>query len=215
MGVFYPTEIKTTKHVALGQYYLLFTCPSCGAGGLSEHKLERREERSFTGLKELADPALEQSARQEEKATRAERDRAALTMGERVAAGDLSAVEKRVRCSRCGAVQPWSGMGRPWLRSLLAPLTALAGIAAFARLRMYAAHSAGNGGSPALACIPLGRRLLLSVGYVLRRKSRLAAVKRNPKTLPAYYRREDLRELAEGPYAQLVRPYLREGKTEE
>ena len=45
-----PMNAKTTKFTDLGRYYLLYTCPYCGAAGLSEQQLRKEEERHFLKL---------------------------------------------------------------------------------------------------------------------------------------------------------------------
>ena len=221
MGIPIPTGVRTKRHVELGRYYLLYTCPGCASPGLSEQVLERAEERSFSGLRELARPELDRALEQGKQPTEAERELAEETLRARFRAGDHSLLERKVRCPRCGRVQPWSGMGRPWRKTFLAPLTALAAVFSLLRLCFVLPGSGlGDGtGSPVLT--PLGARLplygyfllplfvmaLLDLGYVLLRRHRLRApMQRGEK--PSFYTRRELLTLARGPYASLVKPYL-------
>ncbi len=223
MGIPIPTGVRTKRGVELGRYYLLYTCPGCAAPGLSEQVLERTEGRSFSGLREQARPELDQALEQGKRPTEAEREQAEETLRARFRAGDCAVLERKVRCPRCGRVQPWSGMGRPWRRTLLAPLTALASVFSLLRLCFVLPGSGlGDGtGSPVLT--PLGARLplyayfllplfvmaLLDLGYVLLRRRRLRAAAAYGEK-PAFYTRRELRDLARGPYGALVKPYLEE-----
>lgn len=218
MGIPIPAGVRTKKHVELGRYYLLYTCSGCGAAGLSEQRLERAEARSFSGLREQAAPELDEAAERGREPAAEEADRGLRTLQAQLAAGDCSALEKKLRCPRCGAVQPWSGMGRPWRRTFLAPLTVLAAVLSLVRL-CFASPGAARGDGTAgslppwgslilYILLPLGVMLLLDLGYVLRRKRRLARCRQSADR-PAFYTREGLEALAEGPYSGLVKPYLR------
>ncbi len=202
-----PGGVKTKKHIELGRYYLLYTCPYCGREALSEQVLERTNRRSFTGLKEQSAPEADTAAKTPRELTDPERERAFRERESELAAGNCSSLEKPVRCPRCGKKQLWSGMGKPWLRSVL-PL--LAGIGFFIgvySLRLLYGDPATRAYYP-LTWIPLGVVLLLSLGYVLRRRRRLAAAKKLGESLE-FYGPDRLRELREGPHGRLLKPYER------
>ena len=98
-------------------------------------------------------------------------------------------------------------MGKPWLQSPLALATA---VVAFLTL-MAARLLAGDPQTEHLllpAMIPMGVMVLLNIGRFIRRRRRLAAVRRDKTDRPAFYAPEELRTLSSGPYAQLARRYL-------
>ena len=127
-------------------------------------------------------------------------------MGKRIGEGDFSALEGKVVCPRCGKVQPWSGLGKPWYRTALALLTAAFIVAGLIGSR-YLAFS--RKGSPLLALLPAAVMVLVSVGYILRRRSRLSSLRTGGGEKPVYCTAAGLRDYADGPYKELVKPYLR------
>ena len=204
MGTYIPTDAETTKITDLGRYYLLYACPNCGETGLSEQRLVRVEKPDPLRLEHMPGSELNRAA-PDKTPTETERDRAVQGMAKRIEAGDFSSLEAKVLCPRCGAVQPWSGLGKPWYRTILAMLTAAAVVAGLivSRYLVFTWKAA-----PALAMIPAAVMLLLSVGYVLRRRSRLTALRQSRDNRPTFYSSAALRELADGPYKALVKPYL-------
>jgi predicted RNA-binding Zn-ribbon protein involved in translation (DUF1610 family) len=202
---------SAAKSRELGKFYLLYRCPGCGETGLSEHTLRRRKEGhgffdyldtrvtvSGTGL-----PTADNSGT-------GEREQALAGARKKLEAGDFSLVEEKVPCPRCGAVQPWSGMGQPWLTSPLALITAVVAFITLWAMRLI-------GGQPEIrhlmlpALIPLGITVLLSIGRTVRRRRRLAAAKRDTAGRPGFFAPEDLRTLSPGPQAELAKRYLRRG----
>ena len=204
MGAYIPTNAETTKITDLGRYYLLYTCPNCGETGLSEQRLVRVEKPDSMRMEHMSGTELNRAV-PDKAPTDTERDREARGMAKRIAEGDFSALEAKVVCPRCGKAQPWSGVGKPWYRTILALLTAVAVVAGLivSRYLVFTWKAA-----PALALIPAAAMVLLSLGYMLRRRSRLAALRRSTENRPTYYNPSALRELAEGPYKALVKPYL-------
>ncbi len=200
-----PMNAKTTRFTDLGRYYLLYTCPNCGETGLSEQSLRKEEERHFLRLEHMSNPELDKAAPPTGSASDTERDRAAEAMAKRLEAGDFSALEAKVICPRCGAAQPWSGVGKPWFRTLLALFTAAVIVAGLIWLRYIASARTGN---PLLPLIPMAAMLLLSLGYFLLRRRRLESLRQSTANRPTFYSRASLRELSEGPYKALVKPYL-------
>ena len=200
-----PMNAKTTRFTDLGRYYLLYTCPNCGETGLSEQSLRKEEERHFLRLEHMSNPELDKAAPPARPASDTERDRVSDAMAKQLAEGDFSTLEAKVVCPRCGTVQPWSGLGKPWFRTLLALFTAAVIVASLIWLRYIASARTGN---PLLPLIPMAVMILLSLGYVLRRRSRLAALRQSAEHRPTFYSRAALRTLAEGPYKALVKPYL-------
>ena len=204
MGAYIPTDAEMTRITDLGRYYLLYTCPNCGETGLSEQRLVRVEKPDSMRLEHMPGSELNRAA-PDKAPTETERDRAVRGMAKRIEAGDFSALEGKVVCPRCGVVQPWSGLGKPWYRTILAVFTAAAVVAGLigSRYLVFPWKAA-----PVLALIPAAVMILLSLGYVLRRRSRLAALRRSTENRPTFYSSAALRELAEGPYKALVKPYL-------
>ncbi len=204
MGAYIPTNAETTKITDLGRYYLLYTCPDCGETGLSEQRLVRIEKPDSLRLEHMPGSELNRAA-PDKAPTETERDRAVQGMAKRTEAGDFSAIERKVLCPRCGKAQPWSGLGKPWYRTLLAVFTAAAVVAGVigSRYLVFTRKS-----TPVLALIPAAVMILLSLGYILRRRKRLAALRQSTENRPTFYSSAALRELAEGPYKALVKPYL-------
>ena len=62
---------------------------------------------------------------------------------------------------------------------------------------------------PLLALLPAAVTVLLSVWYVLRRRSRLSSLRTGGGGKPVYCTAAGLRDYADGPYKELVKPYLR------
>ena len=205
MGAYIPTNAETTRITDFGRYYLLYTCPNCGETGLCEQRLVRVEKPDSMRMEHMSGTELNRAV-PDKAPTDTERDRAAQGMAKRIAEGDFSALEGKVACPRCGAVQPWSGLGKPWYRTIPAMLTAAAVVAGLigSRYLVFSWKAA-----PVLALIPAAVMILLSLGYVLRRRSRLAALRQSTVNRPTYYSPSALRELAEGPYKALVKPYLK------
>lgn len=217
MGMFgYPTS-ASGKPAELGKYYLLYRCPGCGSEGLSELTLERasrwslwetaerRNMREYLGSTQQTNSG--ESSRRGSGA--GEREAALRDLKRRLEEGDWSPVVKKVVCERCRAVQPWSGMGKPWQHTLLAILTAAAALITIIELRIRLGDPTGRSGDPILALVPCGVMVLLSLGYVLGRRKRLADQRRSRENRPEFYLPEELRELAEGPYGDMVKPYLK------
>lgn len=211
------SDSTSGKAAELGTYYLLYRCPGCGSEGLSEQTLEkarrwslsetteRKNMREYLGATQQTVPR--ESPRRGSGA--AERDAAFRALKQQLEAGDWSPVVKKVCCERCKAVQPWSGMGKPWQQTLLAILTGAALLITIIELRIRLGDPTGRSGDPIMALIPTGVMILLSLGYILGRRKRLAEQRRSTENRPELYRPEDLRGLAEGPYANLVKPYLK------
>ena len=199
-----PMNAKTTRFTDLGRYYLLYTCPHCGTPGLSEQQLRKEEERHFLKLEHMSNPELDKASPKAE-ATDRERTQAADDMTKRLSKRDFSPIAAKVLCPRCGKTQPWSGLGKPWYRTLLAVFTAAAVVAGVigSRYLVFTRKS-----TPVLALIPAAVMILLSLGYILRRRKRLAALRQSTENRPTFYSSAALRELAEGPYKALVKPYL-------
>ena len=200
-----PTNAETARITDLGWYYLLYTCPGCGETGLSEQRLVQVERPDSLRLERMPGSELNQ-AMPDNTPTETERDRASRTMEKRIGEGDFSVLEGKVVCPRCGKVQPWSGLGKPWYRTILALLTAVFIVAGLIGSR-YLGFS--RKGSPLLALLPAAVMVLLSVGYVLRRRSRLSSLRRGGGEKPVYCTAAGLRDYADGPYKELVRPYLK------
>lgn len=199
-----PGGVKTKKHIELGRYYLLYTCPYCGTLALSEQVLERTNRRSFMGLQEQASPETDAAAKAPRELNDPARDRAFRALGEQLAAGDWSPIEKKVRCRRCGKKQPWSGMGKPWLRSVLPLLVGIGFFIGVYSLRLLYGDPATRDYYP-LTWIPMGAAVLLSLGYILWRQRRLAAAKTLPDP-PEYYGPDRLKELKET-HGKLLKPF--------
>lgn len=204
MGTVLPTGAETTKITDFGRYYLLYTCPNCGETGLSEQRLARVEKPDVLRVEHMSGSELNRAV-PDKTPTDTERDRASQDMAKRVEAGDFSALEAKVLCPRCGKSQPWSGVGKPWYRTLLAGFTAAAVLAGLIGSR-YLVFTWKT--TPALALIPAAVMVLLSLWYVIRRRHRLAALRQSTENRPTFYTRTALRELAEGPYKALAKPYL-------
>ena len=204
MGTVLPTGAETTKITDFGRYYLLYTCPNCGETGLSEQRLARVEKPDVLRVEHMSGSELNRAS-PDKTPTDTERDRASRDMAKRIEAGDFSALEAKVLCPRCGLPQPWSGLGKPWYRTLLAAFTAAAVLAGLIGSRYLVFTWKAT---PALALIPAAVMILLSLGYVLRRRRRLAALRQSTENRPTFYTRAALRELAEGPYKVLAKPYL-------
>lgn len=204
MGTVLPTGAETTKITDFGRYYLLYTCPNCGETGLSEQRLARVEKPDVLRVEHMSGSELNRAS-PDKTPTDTERDRASRDMAKRIEAGDFSALEAKVLCPRCGKSQPWSGVGKPWYRTLLAAFTAAAVLAGLIGSRYLVFTWKAT---PALALIPAAVMILLSLGYVLRRRRRLAALRQSTENRPTFYTRAALRELAEGPYKALAKPYL-------
>ncbi len=200
-----PTNAETARITDLGRYYLLYTCPGCGTPGLSEQRLVQVEKPDSLRLERMPGSELNQ-AMPDNTPTETERDQASRTMGKRIGEGDFSALEGKVVCPRCGKVQPWSGLGKPWYRTILALLTAAFIVAGLIGSR-YLAFS--RKGSPLLALLPAAVMVLLSAWYVLRRRSRLSSLRRGGGEKPVYCTAAGLWDYADGPYKELVKPYLR------
>ena len=200
-----PTNAETARITDLGRYYLLYTCPGCGTPGLSEQRLVQVEKPDSLRLERMPGSELNQ-ALPDKPPTETERDRASRTMGKRIGEGDFSALEGKVVCPRCGKVQPWSGLGKPWYRTVLALLTA-----AFIVAGLIGSHylAFSRKGRPLLALLPAAVMVLLSAGYVLRRRSRLSALHTGGGEKPVYCTAAGLRDYADGPYKELVKPYLK------
>ena len=210
MGTYIPTDAEMTKITDFGRYYLLYTCPNCGETGLSEQRLVRIEKPDSLRVEHMPGTELNRSA-PDRAPTETERDRASRGMAQKIAEGDFSALEGKVLCPRCGMVQPWSGLGKPWYRTLLAMATAFFIVAGLIGSR----YLVFTWKAPALALVPAAVLVLLSLGYILRRRSRLHALRRSAEHRPAYYSPSDLRELADGPYKALVKPYLTKDRSAE
>ena len=217
MGMFSYSASASGKPAELGKYYLLYRCPGCGSEGLSEQTLERASRWSLSetaerkNMREYLGSTQQSSSGESSRRTggAGERDAALRDLKRRLEEGDWSPVVKKVCCERCKAVQPWSGMGKPWQHTLLAILTAAAALITIIELRIRLGDPTGRSGDPLLALVPFGVMVLLSLGYILGRRKRLADQRRSTENRPEFYRPEDLRELAEGPYANLVKPYLK------
>ncbi len=204
MGAYIPTDAETTKITDFGRYYLLYTCPGCGETGLSEQRLVKVEKPDSLRVEHMPGTELNRSS-PDRAPTETERDRAFRGMAQKIAEGDFSALEGKVLCPRCGKVQPWSGLGKPWYRTLLAMLTAAAVVAGLIGSR----YLVFTWKAPVLALIPAAVLVLLSLGYILRRRSRLHALRTGGGEKPVYSTPAGLRDYADGPYKELVKPYLK------
>lgn len=203
------TGNDSAKAKELGRFYLLYRCSGCGETGLSEHTLRRRKEGH--GFFDYLDTRVTISGSgmpAAGPAGAAEREQVLAAAKKRIDAGDFSLVEQKVICPRCGRVQPWSGMGQPWLRSPLALATAAVAFLTLVALRLLAGDPNTE---PYLlpALIPLGVMVLLNIGRAIRRHRRLAAARKNTTDKPAFFAPEDLRALSSGPHANLAKRYLR------
>ena len=206
-----PMNAKTTRFTDLGRYYLLYTCPFCGTPGLSEQQLRKEEERHFLRLEHMSNPELDKASPKAE-ATDTERSRAADDMAKRLSEGDFSPIAAKVLCSRCGKIQPWSGLGKPWHRTILAFLTAVVTVATLICLRGVAWSVKWSGKLP-LLFLPLGLLVLASVWYIFYRRGRLFALRsRGGDDRPVYCTAAALRDHADGPWKDLVKPYLKKEK---
>ena len=198
----------TAKAKELGRFYLLYRCPGCGETGLSEHTLRRRKDGH--GFFDFLDTRVTISGSGMPAAAAAgsaEREQALAAARKRIEAGDYALVEQKAVCPRCGAVQPWSGMGQPWLMSSLALVTA-----AVAFLTLWAERLlAGDPRTEHLvlpALIPMGVMVLLNIGRAVRRRRRLAAMRADKTNWPTFFAPDDLRALSSGPHAHLAKRYL-------
>ena len=208
MAAYIPTDAETTRVTDLGRYYLLYTCPYCGTAGLSEQKLMQVEKPDSLRLEHMPGTELNRAA-PDKTPTDTDRDRALQGMAKRIAAGDFSAIEKKVVCPRCGKAQPWSGLGKPWYRTILAMLTAAFIVAGVIGSRYLVFSWMG---SPALAMIPAAVMILVSAWYVFYRLGRLHALRTGGGEKPVCCTQAQLRDYAEGPYKELVKPYLKKEK---
>ena len=197
------------KAKEMGRFYLLYRCPGCGETGLSEHTLRRRKEGH--GFFDYLDTRVSISGSgmpAAGAAGAAEREQVLAEAKKRIDGGDFSLVEQKVLCPRCGAAQPWSGMGQPWLMSPLALATAVVAFFTLLAARLLA----GDPNTVHLlipALIPLGIMVLLNIVRAIRRRRRLAAMRQNRRDWPAFFAPDDLRALSSGPHAQLAKRYLR------
>ena len=201
----------SVKAKELGRFYLLYSCPDCGETGLSEHTLRRRKDGH--GFFDFLDTRVTISGSgmpAAGAAGTAEREQVLSAAKKRLDAGDFSLVEQKVVCPRCGRVQPWSGMGQPWLMSPIALATAVVAFLTLVAVRLLAGDPQTE---PWLlpALIPIAVMVLLNIGRAVRRLRRLAAAKQDKTVWPAFFAPEDLRELSSGPHAQLAKRYLRRG----
>ena len=208
MAAVIPMNAKTARVTELGRYYLLYTCPSCGAAGLSEQKLRRVEERHFLKLEHMSNPELDR-ATSKAPPTATERSRAAELMGKRLGEGDYADITEKVRCPRCGKSQPWSGNGKPWPRTALALVTAVLAVATLFYLRATAWSFQPGDKRLIWSLLPIGALLLVDLAYILRRRSRLLALRRGGGESPRYCTAAELRNMEEGPFRDLVKPYLK------
>ena len=199
----------SAKAKELGRFYLLYRCPNCGETGLSEHTLRRRKEGH--GFFDYLDTRVTISGSgmpAAGPAGAAEREQVLASAKKRLDAGDFSLVEQKVVCTRCGAVQPWSGMGQPWLVSPIALATAVVAFLTLVALRLLAGDP--NTEPYVLpALIPMAVMVLLNIGRVIRRYRRLAAMRQDKTYWPTFFAPDDLRALSSGPHANLVKRYLR------
>ena len=193
----------------LGRFYLLYRCPGCGETGLSEHTLRRRKEGH--GFFDYLDTRVSISGSEVPTAgaaESAEREHVLAATRQRLEAGDFSLVEEKAVCPRCREVQPWSGMGKPWLMSTLALVTAVVAFFTLMAMRLLA-------GDPQTrhlllpALIPIGVMVLLNIGRAVRRYRRLAAIRQDRTNWPTFFAPDDLRTLSSGPHAHLAKRYLR------
>lgn len=205
-----PNGAAPEKRFDLGRYWLLYTCPGCGETGLAEERMVRTVRR--TGMRAQAELEQVRAAGLDRSPTEAQRERALRDMAQRLERGDWSPLERKVICPRCGAAQPWSGMGKPWPRTLLALISAIVLLGTLIYLRLNAVYIANGRGSLGAALIPLGAAVLLSLGYILRRRYRLEKQRRETEHRPAFYPPAKLRELLDSPYAHLAKPFLREDR---
>ncbi len=203
------TGNDSAKAKELGRFYLLYRCSGCGETGLSEHTLRRRKEGH--GFFDYLDTRVTISGSgmpAAGPAGAAEREQVLAAAKKRIDAGNFSLVEQKVICTRCGRVQPWSGMGQPWLRSPLALATAVVAFLTLFAVRLLAGDPQTE---PYLlpALIPIGIMVLLNAGRAIRRHTRLAAMRKDRTDWPAFFAPEDLRALSSGPHANLAKRYLR------
>ena len=205
-----PMNAKTTRFTDLGRYYLLYTCPYCGTPGLSEQQLRKEEERHFLRLEHMSNPELDK-ANPKAEATDRERTQAADDMAKRLSEGDFSPIAAKVSCPRCGKVQPWSGLGKPWFRTMLAFITAVVTVATLICLRAVAWSVKWSGKLP-LLFLPLGLLVLVSAWYISYRQSRLHSLRTGGGEKPVYCTQAALRDYADGPWKDLVKPYLKQEK---
>ena len=199
-------SVKTKE---LGKFYLMYRCPGCGETGMSEHTLRRRKEGH--GFFDFLDTRVTISGSgmpTAGAAGAAEREQVLAAAKKRLDTGDFSLVEQKVVCTRCGAVQPWSGMGQPWLLSPLALATAVVAFLTLMAMRLLAGDPNTE---PYLlpALIPMGVMVLLNIGRAVRRQRRLAAIRKDKTHWPTFFAPDDLRALSSGPHAQLAKRYLR------
>ena len=199
----------SAKTKELGKFYLMYRCPSCGETGMSEHTLRRRKEGH--GFFDFLDTRVTISGSGMPTADAAgatEREQVLASAKKRLDAGDFSLVEQKVVCTRCGAVQPWSGMGQPWLVSPMALATAVVAFLTLMAMRLLAGDPKTE---PYLlpALIPMGVMVLLNIGRAVRRHRRLAAMRKDRTDWPTFFAPDDLRALSSGPHAPLAKRYLR------
>ncbi len=193
----------------LGRFYLLYRCPGCGETDMSEHTLRRKKEgHGFFDYLDTRVTIAGSGMPTAGAAGAAEREHVLAAAKKRLDAGDFSLVEQKAVCPRCGTVQPWSGMGQPWLMSPLALATAVVAFFTLIALRLLA----GDPNTVHLvlpALIPIGIMVLLNIGRAIRRRRRLNSMKKNRDGWPTFFAPEDLRALASGPNANLAKRYLR------
>ena len=202
---------EPAKTKELGRFYLLYRCPGCGETGMSEHTLRRRKDGH--GFFDHLDTRVSISGSGVPTAAGAggaEREQVLASAKKRIDGGDFSLVEQKVTCPRCSMVQPWSGMGQPWLLSPIALATAVVAFLTLLALRLLAGDPQTE---PWLlpSMIPLGIMVLLNIGRAVRRRRRLTAARQDKTNWPAFFAPEDLRTLSSGPHAHLAKRYLRRG----
>ncbi len=198
MATVIPQNASTTKTTRLGRVYLLYTCPECGEMGLSEHALRRAETRSLASSA-AADPARAETAED---------------LIRRLKEGDFSGITEKVLCARCSKRLPWSGMGKPWPRTWLAIVTGALAAANLIWLRANALAFRTGDGRVLAGLLPLGAMVLVSLGYVLLRRSRLAALRDRPRDWPEVRTAKELERLTEGPWRALAAPVLEKARRE-
>ena len=226
-----PGGVKTNKNAELGRYWLLYNCAYCGAQALTEQVLERSKRWSVSGMTEKQNlrsylnapdsaekPFLGSFSGGSEQARREGKGGPTLPVGpeeaaragafraleDRFKAGDWSPVERKVKCPHCGKVQPWSGMGKPWINTLAAILTLASVLVSVVALRVLMGDPTLHR-NPAEAFIPLGVTVLVSLGYILRRRLRARAA-RQLREYPEYYGPDRFKELKDSPKGKLLRP---------
>jgi hypothetical protein len=199
------------KTKELGRFYLLYRCSGCGETGMSEHTLRRRKDGH--GFFDHLDTRVTISGSglpTADGAGGAERERVLAAAKKRLDAGDFSLVERKVVCPRCSMVQPWSGMGQPWLMSPMALATAAVAFLTLVALRLLSGDPQTEPWMlPSL--IPLGIMVVLNVMRAVRRRRRLTAARQDKTNWPTFFAPEDLRALSSGPHAHLAKRYLRRG----